>query len=95
MPIGIIPMLRPACASGRHAPRTHVSMPIGIIPMLRLGDGQSSAPVRQGFNAYRHYPYVETTLVLAIASPTPCFNAYRHYPYVETRYGQGYTTAAN
>ncbi len=60
MPIGIIPMLRRLDLL--LAPDAlGVSMPIGIIPMLRRPQRVRTNERSKSFNAYRHYPYVETT----------------------------------
>ncbi len=86
MPIGIIPMLRPTRVREAHRQRLRVSMPIGIIPMLRRPTrSRATARRRRSFNAYRHYPYVETTAHGRRRPRAVRFNAYRHYPYVETR----------
>ncbi len=85
MPIGIIPMLRLQRQSPGLRYLFPVSMPIGIIPMLRRLAGRHAVLAAVGFNAYRHYPYVETQLLRRrYWRPYPGFNAYRHYPYVET-----------
>ncbi len=70
-------------------------MPIGIIPMLRRQGAARSSKCQSGFNAYRHYPYVETMGDRLPRAGLDGFNAYRHYPYVETAYQVAVTTSVN